>query len=426
MNKNKSQSRTIITLTIFLGLITCTSLSFAGYSWITNIDIGKVVENIQSRRRPLFNRFPIEQFPDEYRDSTQRSEKWTIEPNIIMAVLLWHGYQENLQDYEFQNAQLQLRWYQLLSNMEQEHPIFLQQLSEQRLTDLHHIQGTNSLDLDIEFLAEVNRIEYDETDLWENSHWVRVSNEWENKRTQSTYLAVYLIYLDQQASVDPTIYHSLDVLTNNIGNSNFFANFEQHLDNYYPTQKQFWRTRGGNNNWGVFLMFPVVLIVLVIGLVTGYAEFFMALFWNSAYFRNGLTIFSQKYPTIRPVNFTACISHLEKKFHKRPFHPSIIFKQISENECAFKEKVFEFGLGFRFRYQVRGIMCFYPSKDVIILNGYLSWSTLMAGIIFVSIPLVTDLPTLLSILGIGLFTVTYMLQKKLYAEIGKTIQNYLG
>jgi hypothetical protein len=421
MNKNKSQSRTIIAVTIFLGLITCISL-FAGYSWITSIDKAKVVENIQSRRRPIFNnRFPIEQFPDEYRGSTQMSETWTIEPDITMAVLLWHGYRENLQDYEFQNAQLPPRWYQLLLNMEQEHPIFLQQLSEQRLTDLHHIQGANSLDLDIEFLAEAVRIQYDETDLWENSDWVRVRNEWENKRTQSMYLAVYLIYLDQQAKVDPTIYHSLDVLTNNIGNSNFFANFEQHLDNYHPTKKQFWRTRDGNNEWSVFLMFPLVLIALVIG----YAEFFMASSWNSAYFRNGLTIFSQKYPTIRPINFTACISHLEKKFHKRPFHPSIIFKHISENECAFKERAFEFRLGFRFKYQVRGIMRFYPTKDVIILNGYLSWSTLMAGVIFVFVPLSTSFPTILSILGIGLLTVFYLLQKKLYAEIGETIQNYL-
>jgi hypothetical protein len=383
--------------------------------------VEKIVEDIQSGRRPIgYNRFPVDQFPDEYRASTQMSETWTIEPDITMAVLLWHGYRENLQGYEFRNAQLQQRWYQLLSIMEQEHPIFLQQLPEQRLADLQRIQGSNSLDLDIEFLAEVSEIQYDETDLWEEPDWVSVLNEWENVRTQATYLAVYSIHLDQQADLDPTIYRSLDLLINDIGNNSFFVDFEKHLDTYYPTQKQFWRTRDRNNDWSIFFMAPLVLIALAVG----YAEFFIASSWNSTYYRKGVTIYSQEYSTTRSVDFAAYIPHLEKKFHKRRFQPSIVFKLISDNECAFKEKAFEFRLGFRFKYQVRGIIRFHPTRSAITLDGYLSWSTLMAEIILIFLAIFTLFPAILSMLGIGSLAVIYVLQKKLYAEIGETIQSY--
>lgn len=237
VSKDKNLIRSIAAINIFLVLILCALLSYAAYSWVSKIDISEVVETIQSGERPIgLNRYPIDKFPNQYRTSTQLSESYTMEPEVTMAVLLWHGYRENLQLHQFEDTQLQQRWSQVISYMEQEHPIFREQLPEQRLEELRRIQGASSLDIGIEFLAEVSKVQYDETDLDGSPDWNKALDEWEEIRAQSTYLAVYLIFLDGQANLDPTIYESLDTLISMIGTGSFFADFNRHLDQFFPAQ----------------------------------------------------------------------------------------------------------------------------------------------------------------------------------------------
>ena len=168
----------------------------------------------------------IENFPGEYRKLTLSLTIWS---------LVWYQSPRNSQESLFQNAQLKEKWLQIIPMMQERHPILDQSIPEDKLAALLAFQEVATLKEHVGFLNLVNEIEHGESGLRENPDWVEAKQNWETKRTQITILGIYLIFLDDQSGLDANIYEELNTLISTVGSQNWFEDFSEHLDRWWPS-----------------------------------------------------------------------------------------------------------------------------------------------------------------------------------------------
>jgi hypothetical protein len=104
------------------------------------------------------------------------------------------------------------------------------------------------------------------------------------------------------------------------------------------------------------------------------AETVLAARWNRAYFRSGLLIFRQRIGFVGAIQSLPAAAHLDALLKGR-WGPSLLFRELSPGELAFREALFEFRL-LSYTPIMHGHIEALPAELVVLVEGRLNWSTL--------------------------------------------------
>lgn len=108
--------------------------------------------------------------------------------------------------------------------------------------------------------------------------------------------------------------------------------------------------------WSLFL------IVIVAGILEG----LLTQFWI---IRTGIPMFVTRFPILKKEAFENVGTKLAEEGLEGRWYPSLIFKQVSDTELAFRNKFFEFKLGFQFGLPMRGIVTL-DSYYQVVMKGF--------------------------------------------------------
>ncbi len=176
-------------------------------------------------------------------------------------------------------------------------------------------------------------------------------------------------------------------------------------------------------DWLVFI-FPLIILF-------GILESVLTLLWTPFYMRIGIPISITRFPILKREEFEDVSARLLTEGLVGKWYPSLAFKQISDRELAFKNKLFEFKIGLRSRSPVRGIIILDPSYQVVI-RGFLPFSTPLVLIIFIaffvtvvneSFAQFSDRLTILPMFII-IFGASFLIQFAVYRQISQRIKDY--
>ena len=108
--------------------------------------------------------------------------------------------------------------------------------------------------------------------------------------------------------------------------------------------------------WSLFL------IVIIAGIL----EELLTKFWI---IRTGIPMFVTRYPIFKKEAFENVGTKLAEEGLEGRWYPSLVFKQVSDTELAFRIKFFDFKLGFHFGLPMRGIVTLDSSYQVV-MKGF--------------------------------------------------------
>jgi hypothetical protein len=150
--------------------------------------------------------------------------------------------------------------------------------------------------------------------------------------------------------------------------------------------------------------FPLAFAGLIAIAIT---ETILAARWNRTYFRSGVLIFRQRIPFAGAIQSLPDAAHLDALLGSR-WAPSILFRELSPGELAFREAFLEFRL-LSYTPIMHGHIEAVPAERAVLVEGRLNWFTL--GLVLM-LALVFDRSSLLPFLavfagGVGLI---YLIQ----------------
>jgi hypothetical protein len=161
-----------------------------------------------------------------------------------------------------------------------------------------------------------------------------------------------------------------------------------------------------------------IVRLLVIGIfVLGIIESIFYAKWSPPYFRNGLPVFKKHFAANSFSPEPPPAYELEDRFRSKITN-SIVFKEISSTEYAFRYKLFEFG--FRIRYGptiMRGLILWNFDERRVTVKGYINWTTFLFCVLIVVGSIGAGSPAILiPLLFLGLF---YGVEALRFSEVGK-------
>ena len=117
----------------------------------------------------------------------------------------------------------------------------------------------------------------------------------------------------------------------------------------------------------------IVGFLILLFVIAGIIESLMSMFWVPFYIRLGLPAYIYRFPLPITSQLGKPISILEGQRISSSVYPTAVFQKISQNEVAFRSKLFEFKIGFRIRASFRGIIRLDAHSNTIAITGYLPW-----------------------------------------------------
>lgn len=174
--------------------------------------------------RPFETGFQVDNFPSEYRNTYPTIESWWF---------IWYELPRS-EDPRFQNAQLEEKWPQIASLLQERHPIVAQPIPEDALVELSKLEEMRTVGEALDYSILVGEIEYGELALWQDPGWVEAKQAWETHRIQAMILGTYFYFLDDQSALDVKVYAEIDDLISSVGTGNWFQRFSEHLNRWWP------------------------------------------------------------------------------------------------------------------------------------------------------------------------------------------------
>ena len=167
---------------------------------------------------------------------------------------------------------------------------------------------------------------------------------------------------------------------------------------------------------------PEMLLLIAF---SGTVELFFIVKIFPPYFRRGIPVYRISRRAENTPEFADIMDALENQLPRRQSFPQLVFRQVSENELAFREKSF----AFKFRPHLNGIthhkLVFVPGSNKVKIIGHMNWSILL--LIFLLSGLVND-GAISSRDAFSVFLlimiVPYIWQVMICSDIMTTITNY--
>ena len=125
-------------------------------------------------------------------------------------------------------------------------------------------------------------------------------------------------------------------------------------------------------------IFTFIPILVLIGLLD---TVLLAMF-VPFYMRLGIPAWWQSASLLNNEQFRQAAARLDGTELPGTWYPTIVFKQISPHELAFRHKLWELKVGIRFRSPIRGIVRLVDGEYAVKVTNYLPWSTPVVLIIF--------------------------------------------
>ena len=125
----------------------------------------------------------------------------------------------------------------------------------------------------------------------------------------------------------------------------------------------------------VFVLLPILVLI-------GLLQTILSAFWVPFYMRLGIPAWWQSAQVVSKEQFRRTITKLDGTELSGTWYPSVMFKQISPNELAFRHKMWGRRAGFRLRSPVRGMVRLKDNSYTITVTNYLPWATPAALLFF--------------------------------------------
>ena len=145
--------------------------------------------------------------------------------------------------------------------------------------------------------------------------------------------------------------------------------------------------------------------------------------WIRAYFRSGFLVYSKR---ISPAGIATVLpgpSTLESAV-RSTWLPSLVFRQLSPTELAFRERLFEFRL-FSYTPLMHGLIECRVADHQILVQGRLNWSTVLFTLFFAVGPAREAWLVFLPFLA-GVLAVIYALQAYRYRRVVAALASASG
>jgi hypothetical protein len=169
-------------------------------------------------------------------------------------------------------------------------------------------------------------------------------------------------------------------------------------------------------DWNTLQGQIVILLMLGVFASSIIESIFLAI-WSPSYFRNGLPVFTRHFPANSFSSEPPPAHELDDRFRSR-IASSIVFKEISSTEYAFRGKLFE--LGFRIRYRptiMRGLILWNFDEQRVTVKGYIHWTTLLFCVFIIVASIGAGSPAILILLVFP--SLFYGVEALRFNEIGK-------
>ena len=148
------------------------------------------------------------------------------------------------------------------------------------------------------------------------------------------------------------------------------------------------------------------------------AETVLAACWNRGYFRSGLLIFRQRIPFAGAIQDLPDAARLEALLKSR-WGPSILFRELSPGELAFREALWEFHL-LSYTPIMHGHIEALPAERAVLVEGRLNWFTL--GFVLMPALVLDDPSSLLSLpFFVGVVGLIYLIQAHRYRRLATVL-----
>ena len=126
-------------------------------------------------------------------------------------------------------------------------------------------------------------------------------------------------------------------------------------------------------------IFILIIVLIAVGLLD---TALLALF-VPFYMRVGIPAWWQSASIPTEEQFRQAITQMDGTELRGTWYPTIVFRRISPTELAFRHKLGEFKVGFRFRSPIRGIVRLVEGQYTVKVTNYLPWSTPVALALFI-------------------------------------------
>jgi hypothetical protein len=104
--------------------------------------------------------------------------------------------------------------------------------------------------------------------------------------------------------------------------------------------------------------------------------------WVPFYMRLGIPVWRQSARLLTKEQFWQAAAQLDGTDLPGKWYPTITFKRISQDEVAFRHKLWEVKVGIRFRAPVRGMVRLADDAYTVTVTNYLPWASPAAVLIF--------------------------------------------
>ncbi len=112
-------------------------------------------------------------------------------------------------------------------------------------------------------------------------------------------------------------------------------------------------------------------------------EMILSGLWVAPYFRYGIPIYFKTVPFCA-VTSSSELSALLSGESPPKWSPSQVFHPISDNQLAFREKVFESKIGVRYFPIMHGLIVVSPLERSIVVKGFLNWDAIALSVVTVN------------------------------------------
>ena len=181
----------------------------------------------------------------------------------------------------------------------------------------------------------------------------------------------------------------------------------------------------------------LILQIFIVLVMLDIVELILSGIWNKFYFTKGIPIYKAKYQLTQNENEKSLYLLLEETFKSNRMLSKFKCHQFNEGFIGFREKMFDFGIGFKYSPLMHGLIRFNTVTMEIEIYGYLNWFlpvflilwlVLILQILF---PFSGDPNSLLfgifaSVFPFLITTSLYLIQKNKYKEIQSIIKNKLS
>lgn len=162
-------------------------------------------------------------------------------------------------------------------------------------------------------------------------------------------------------------------------------------------------------------LIPIFLISLLL------LESILLLSWNSIYFRFGIPIYVKRIPFFGSLNKPFDVQYLGENF-KGVYVPTMFFRELSSQECAFREKLWNFRI-FSYIPVMRGLIKGDEEKKSLFIVGYINWYVVFFVIFALSSALFSSFPSWTPLLILAVLF--YFIQASRFKQIAEVAFEWL-